>query len=210
MRGCPRPAHLRRHLPFSWRLCSRPWSSAGMRSRPDLGRALRQRDEDDGARGALLHPSEASLFFPGATDQLAFRSTSSTAAGCFAMTASSTRVGASGCDLPCSQFLNVAGGKPNLVANCAWLSPLFSRTFRTSTSGTWTSVTRTLSFSPLVHSIASFNPWIMLSPTVCGVRARVLFFTADVALVFVVISDFPYLPRVPVSSAALSESSIGG
>ena len=34
--------------------------------------------------------------------------------------ASSTREGASGCARPCSQFLSVAGGKPNLVANCAW------------------------------------------------------------------------------------------
>jgi len=66
----------------------------------------------------------------------------------------------SGCDLPCSQFLSVAGGKPNLVANCAWLSRILSRTFRTSTSGTCTSVTRTLSFSPLVHAIASANPWM--------------------------------------------------
>ena len=49
--------------------------------------------------------------------QLALRSTSSTASGCLAITAKSTRVGASGCDLPCSQFLSVAGGKPNLVAN---------------------------------------------------------------------------------------------
>jgi hypothetical protein len=55
--------------------------------------------------------------------QLAFRRTSSTASGCFAITASNTRVGASGCARPCSQFLSVAGGKPNLVANCAWLRP---------------------------------------------------------------------------------------
>ena len=51
------------------------------------------------------------------SDQLAFRRTSSTASGCFAITASSTRVGASGYDRPCSQFLRVAGGNPNLVAN---------------------------------------------------------------------------------------------
>jgi hypothetical protein len=49
--------------------------------------------------------------------------------------------------------------------------PMFSRTFGTSTSGTCTSVTRTLSLSPLVHAIASFNPRMMLSPTVRGFRA---------------------------------------
>src|SRR5450432_1901976 len=93
--------------------------------------------------------------------QLALRSTSSTASGCLAMTASSTRVGASGCDLPCSQFLSVVGGKPNLVANCAWLSFIFVRTSRTSTSGTCTSVTRTRSFSPRVHAIACTSPSMM-------------------------------------------------
>ena len=67
-----------------------------------------------------------------AAGQLACRSTSSTAAGCLAITASKTRVGASGCDLPCSQLRKVAGGKPNLVANFDWLSPIFRRTLRTS------------------------------------------------------------------------------
>ena len=62
---------------------------------------------DFGAAGCACH------------DQLAFRSTSSTASGCLAMTASSTRVGASGRDRPCSQLRSVAGGKPNFVANCA-------------------------------------------------------------------------------------------
>src|ERR1039458_8918313 len=95
------------------------------------------------------------------------------------------------------QFLRVAGGKPNLVANCAWLSPIFSRTLRTSTSGTCTSVTRTLSFSPLVHAIASFNPWMMLSPTLWRFRARIAFFPAVLAVVFVVISDVLCLSRVP-------------
>ena len=90
--------------------------------------------------------------------QLTFRSTSSTASGCRAITANRTRAGVSGCDLRCSQFLSVAGGKPNLDANCAWLSPIFSRTFRTSICGTSTTVTRTLPFSPFVHAIASFNP----------------------------------------------------
>src|SRR5438552_5876650 len=36
---------------------------------------------------------------------------------------------------PLFQFRSVAGGKPNLVANCAWLSPIFIWTSRTSTSG---------------------------------------------------------------------------
>ncbi|HXM43321.1 MAG TPA: hypothetical protein VN924_18940 [Bryobacteraceae bacterium] len=76
------------------------------------------------------------------------------------------------------------------------LSPIFSRTFRTSTSGTQTGVTRTLSLPPLVHAIASFNPWIMLSPTLTGFRTRVVFRTADFALVFVVISRAP--TRLPV------------
>src|ERR1017187_6544453 len=98
--------------------------------------------------------------------QLACRNTSSTAAGCSAMTDRKSRVGASGCDLPCSQLRKVAGGKPNLVANFAWLSPIFRRTLRTSTWGTLTSVTRTLSFLPSVHAIASFSPWIILAPTV--------------------------------------------
>ena len=133
--------------------------------------------------------------------QPAFRSTSSTASGCFAITASSTRVGASGCDLPCSQFRSVAGGNPNLIANCAWLSPIFSRTFRTSTSGTCTSVMRTSSFSPLVHAIASFNPWMMLLPTVRGFRGRVVFFNVGLDVLFVVISDLLCLSRVPATSA---------
>jgi len=46
------------------------------------------------------------------------------------MTASRTRVGASGRDRHCSQLRSVAGGNPNLVANCAWLSPILSRTLR--------------------------------------------------------------------------------
>ena len=111
------------------------------------------------------------------------------------MTASRTRVGASGCDLPCSQFLSVAGGKPNLVANCAWLRPIFSRTLRTSTSGTCTCVTRTRSFSPLVHAMACFNPSIMLSPTVWRYRAGLAFFMAGLDVFFVVISDLLCLSR---------------
>jgi len=101
----------------------------------------------------------ASCQVRGRSHQLAFRSTSSTASGCFAITARSTRVGASGRDRPCSQLRRVAGGKPNLVANCAWLSPIFVRTFRTSTSGTCTSVTRTLEFSPRDQAIAGSRPW---------------------------------------------------
>src|SRR4051794_16304268 len=57
------------------------------------------------------------------TLQLAFRSRSSTASGCLAITARSTREGASGRERPCSQLRNVASGKPNLAANCAWLKP---------------------------------------------------------------------------------------
>ena len=104
--------------------------------------------------------------------QLAFRSTSSTASGCFAITANSTRVGASGRDLLCSQFLSVAGGKPNFVANCAWLSPILVRTARTSTSGTCTRVTRTLALSPRVHAIACSNPSAMRAPTLGGFLDR--------------------------------------
>jgi len=62
-------------------------------------------------------------------------STSSTLSGCFAMTASRTRVGASGRARPCSQFRSVAGGKPNFAANCDWLKPMRRRTADTSTSG---------------------------------------------------------------------------
>src|ERR1017187_8793012 len=93
--------------------------------------------------------------------QPAFRSTSSTASGCFAMTARSTRVGASGRDLPCSQFLSVAGRKPNFVANCAWLRPIFVRTSLTSTPGPCTSVTRTFSFSQCLHAIACSSPSLL-------------------------------------------------
>lgn len=105
-------------------------------------------------------------------NQLAFRRTSSTASGCFAITASSTRVGASGRARPCSQLRKVAGGKPNLVANCAWLRPILVRTSRTSTSGTWTTVTRTASSSPRVHAMACSSPLMMLAPTVCFFRGR--------------------------------------
>lgn len=98
--------------------------------------------------------------------QLAFRRTSSTASGCLAITASRTRVGVSGRARPCSQFRSVAGGNPSFVADCAWLSPILVRTSRTSTSGTWTSVTRTFAFSPRVYAIACSSPSMMLAPTV--------------------------------------------
>jgi hypothetical protein len=82
------------------------------------------------------------------------------------MTASRTRVGASGRDRPCSQLRSVAGGNPNFVANCAWLSPILCRTLRTSVSGTWTSATRTRLFSPGVHATACSSPSMIRLPTV--------------------------------------------
>src|ERR1035438_7701552 len=106
-----------------------------------------------------------------------------------------TRVGASGRDRPCSQFLSVAGGKPNLVANCAWLSPIFARTSRTSTFGTCARVTRTLSFSPRVHAIACSNPSTMRAPTVGRFFAtRPTLFAARLVFVFTLPPIFARYP----------------
>jgi hypothetical protein len=89
--------------------------------------------------------------------QLALRIASSTASGCRAITASSTRAGPSGRVRPCSQFFSVAGWNPNLAANAAWLSPSRLRVARTSTVGTSTVVTRTATSLPSAHATASFR-----------------------------------------------------
>jgi hypothetical protein len=75
--------------------------------------------------------------------------------------------------------------------NCAWLSPIFVRTSRTSTAGTWTSVTRTSSFSPRVHAIACSSPWMMRAPTVerfLGTGAGVFLRRLDSLFVLMVLS----------------------
>src|SRR5579884_4271075 len=118
------------------------------------------------------------------------------------MTARSTRVGTSGRDRPCSQLRSVAGGKPNFVANCAWLSFIFARTCLTSTSGTWTSVTCAFVFSPRLHAIACSRPSIMFWPIVRPARGRVAadFFFARLLLAFINVSSFSR-PDIPLRAS---------
>jgi tetratricopeptide (TPR) repeat protein len=93
-------------------------SVPGNRIQQGAGQRRGRRAEERYRQAGPVGTADSSGARPvGSAVQLALRSASSTASGCFAMTASSTRVGASGCDLPCSQFLSVAGGRPNLVAN---------------------------------------------------------------------------------------------
>src|SRR6266498_5736083 len=108
------------------------------------------------------------------------------------------RVDASGRDRPCSQLRSVPGGKPNFVANCAWLRPIFVRTFLTSTSGTCTSVTRTLVFSPRDHAIACSRPSMIFGPTVDRLFAAraVAFFANRMVLLFVFIAASLFFYRI--------------
>src|ERR1035441_7557446 len=85
-----------------------------------------QRRDPQGEPGILQDHPDIGKRYP------AFRSASSTASGRRAITASSTLAGPSGLVRPCSQFLRVAGWKPNLAANCDWLSrSLFLKPART-------------------------------------------------------------------------------